>query len=133
MPILFEFSSGRHSYVVNAGTDRFGPADFRPLAERAAHSTATVNDLSSCRFANAGSLKDLVGTPILAGPRKVTSVRRDTQEDQSFSASHDGFVAATGLVHEREIKLSHGGSMITGLDRFLTPGGYPVKAGSRPG
>lgn len=130
--LSFEFSSGRHSYVVNAGTDRFGPADFRPLARTtAAHSTATVNDLSSCRFANAGSLKDLVGTPILAGPRKVTSVRRDTQEDQSFSASHDGFVAATGLVHEREIKLSHGGSMITGLDRFLTPSGYPVRAGSK--
>ena len=130
--LSFEFSSGRHSYVVNAGTDRFGPADFRLLARKtAAHSTATINDLSSCRFANPGRLKNLVGTPILAGPRNVTTHREDTQESQTFTASHDGFAVSAGLIHERRITLSHAGSVIAGTDRFITPGGRPLKAGSK--
>ncbi len=130
--LSFEFSSGRHSYIVNAGTDRFGPTDFRPLARTtAAHSTATINDLSSCRFANAGSLKNLVGTSILAGPRKVPVKREDASDNQSFTASHDGFVTAAGIVHERKITLRHGGSVIEGCDRFMTPSGYPARAGTR--
>jgi uncharacterized heparinase superfamily protein len=130
--LSFEFSSGRHSYVVNAGTDRFGPADFRPLARTtAAHSTATVNDLSSCRFAKPGSLKNLVGTPVLAGPRKVLVTRQDTPDSQSFTASHDGFAAAAGIIHERQVALSHGGSVIEGRDRFMTPAGVPAKAGAK--
>jgi uncharacterized heparinase superfamily protein len=130
--LSFEFSSGRHSYVVNAGTDRFGPADFRPLARTtAAHSTATVNDLSSCRFVNSGTLKNLVGTPILSGPRKVHVKRQDTAERQSFAANHDGFLKTVGIIHERRIAMSHGGSVIAGLDRFLTPGDRPLKPGSK--
>ncbi len=128
--LSFEFSSGRHCYVVNAGADRNGPSDFRPLARMtAAHSTATINDLSSCRFANAGTFRDLVGTPILAGPKRVAVNRVDGADSQSFVASHDGFLAATGLIHERQITLSHGGSVIAGRDRFITPSGHPARSG----
>lgn len=130
--LSFEFSSGRHCYVVNAGADRFGPADFRPLARStAAHSTATVNDLSSCRFAHPGSLKNLVGTPVLAGPRKVRVTRQDTESAQTFSASHDGYAAAAGVVHERSVSLAHGGSIIAGVDRFLGANGFPLRAGAK--
>ncbi len=129
--LSFEFSSGRHSYVVNAGTDRFGPADFRPLARTtAAHSTATVNDQSSCRFATSAALENLVGTPILSGPRKVSVNREDTLDSQSFTASHDGFASTVGIVHERRITLSHGGSVIAGEDRFIKQGSVQLKAGA---
>ena len=38
-------------FIVNAGVDTYGAADFRPLARAtAAHSTATLNDTSSARF-----------------------------------------------------------------------------------
>ncbi len=49
--LAFEMSSGRQRYIVNSGIDRFGPPEFRPLGRStAAHSTATINDTSSCRF-----------------------------------------------------------------------------------
>lgn len=130
--LSFEFSSGRHSYVVNAGTDRFGPRDFRLLARStAAHSTATVNDLSSCRFASPGSLKNLVGTPVLSGPRKVRVARHDEDGAQRFIASHDGYAGSAGVIHERAITLSHGGSVIAGADRFTTAGGAALSAARR--
>ncbi|TIW85858.1 MAG: heparinase, partial [Mesorhizobium sp.] len=49
--LAFELSSGRQHYIVNAGIDTYGAAEFRPLARAtAAHSTATINDTSSARF-----------------------------------------------------------------------------------
>ncbi|MGB8818102.1 MAG: heparinase II/III family protein [Rhizobiaceae bacterium] len=129
--LSFEFSSGRHSFVVNAGVDRFGPPEFRPLARTtAAHSTATINDLSSCRFAEKGALSNLAGTPILSGPRRVPVKRQDTGHTQAFVSSHDGFVGSAGLLHEREITLSHGGSVISGRDKFVAPAGHPARSGT---
>ncbi len=49
--LSFELSSGRQHFIVNAGIDTYGAAEFRPLARAtAAHSTATLNDTSSARF-----------------------------------------------------------------------------------
>jgi uncharacterized heparinase superfamily protein len=42
--LSFEMSSGRHNFIVNAGVDTYGAADFRPLARAtAAHSTAPIS------------------------------------------------------------------------------------------
>lgn len=132
--LSFEFSSGRHSWVVNAGVDHFGPAEFRTLSRTtAAHSTATVNDLSSCRFASRGKLSNLVGIPILAGPRQVPVNRQDSDDVQSFSASHDGYASNAGLAHQRQIALRHAGSVIAGRDSFVTPAGQPLRPGSKVG
>lgn len=130
--LSFEFSSGRHSWIVNGGVDRFGPGDFRPLSRTtAAHSTATVNDLSSCRFSSRGKLSNLAGTPILSGPRHVPVNRQDSDDVQSFAASHDGYAASAGLVHHRQIALTHAGSVIIGRDSFVTPSGKPLRPGSK--
>src|SRR5690606_12573864 len=91
--LSFEMSSGRQRYIVNSGIDRFGPAEFRPLGRStAAHSTATINNTSSCRFSHSKGLSSMIGTPIIAGP---TNVQRNRVEDtgrQGFVASHDGYV-----------------------------------------
>jgi uncharacterized heparinase superfamily protein len=130
--LSFELSSGRQHYVVNAGVDSFGIEDFRPLARAtAAHSTATLNDTSSARFAHSARVSGLLRTPLVAGPRHVACQRTDADGVQGFVASHDGYVSRFGLFHERELTLSHGGNMLEGVDRFFRSGGQPPRNNGR--
>jgi uncharacterized heparinase superfamily protein len=130
--LSFELSSGRHRYIVNAGTDRFGPADFNLLSRTtAAHSTATVNDTSSCRFAKSQSSRNLFGTPIVSGPRHVPVRRLHQTGSEGFLASHDGFMRVFGVVHERQMILSEGGSVLAGKDSFVDQKGFPLRSNNR--
>ncbi|MBD0413810.1 heparinase II/III family protein [Oryzicola mucosus] len=127
--LSFELSLGRHHYVVNAGTDTFGAPEFRPLARAtAAHSTATINDTSSARFAHSQRISDMLGEPLVAGPRVVTCERTDTQSTQGFFARHDGYASRFGLYHERALVLSDGGAVLSGADSFLTSGRVAARA-----
>ena len=130
--LSFELSSGRHRYIVNAGTDRFGPADFSLLSRTtAAHSTATVNDTSSCRFAKSQTSRNLFGTPIVSGPRHVPVRRLSQTGSEGFLASHDGFMRVFGVVHERQMILSEGGSVLAGKDSFVDQKGFPLRSNNR--
>lgn len=118
--LSFEMSSGRHCFIVNAGIDSFGAFEFRPLARAtAAHSTAVVNDTSSARFNTSQGVNALLGAPLTAGPRHVSCDRRDNRERQTFIATHDGYFARFGIHHERSLALSDGGSLLSGVDRFV--------------
>jgi uncharacterized heparinase superfamily protein len=126
--LSFEMSSGRHRYVVNAGTDRFGNADLRQISRTtAAHSTATINDTSSCQFAADNSAKSLYGTPIISGPRKVTVQRLEDDGAQGFVATQDGYLKPFHAMHTRQMQLSHSGSVLAGMDKFSGPDGYPLR------
>ncbi|MEO9336318.1 heparinase II/III family protein [Mesorhizobium sp. SB112] len=118
--LSFELSSGRQHYIVNAGLDTYGAPEFRPLARAtAAHSTATLNDTSSARFSHSVRVNNLLGSPLIGGPREVTCERTDSLGIQGFIASHDGYAHRFGIVHEREISLSGDGDVISGADRFF--------------
>ncbi|BCH22159.1 heparinase II/III family protein [Mesorhizobium sp. L-8-10] len=118
--LSFEMSSGRQLYVVNSGVDTFGADDFRPLARAtAAHSTATLNDTSSARFTHSSSVNDLIGRPLVGGPKEVPCERTDQDGKQGFVASHDGYLGRFGLYHEREMLLSQDGNQLDGADRFF--------------
>jgi uncharacterized heparinase superfamily protein len=125
--LSFEMSSGRRLYVVNAGVDSYGPPDYLALARAtAAHSTAVVNDSSSCRFLSAPRAIELLGPRIVGGPRNVESSRIDEGGMQGFVASHDGYASRFGIIHERMITLRDGGHLLEGRDRFHKPdGGKP--------
>lgn len=126
--LSFELSSGRNQYVVNAGVDLFGPAEFRPLARAtAAHSTATINDASSARFQLPQRYRELLGAPLFAGPTKVVTERDDNSDRQRFIANHNGYLGRFGLFHERSIELSHGGAVVSGADRFYGIGRAPPR------
>lgn len=126
--LSFELSSGRQCYIVNSGVDARGADDFRVLARStAAHSTATLNDSSSCRY---GPASALLGAMLLSGPRKVTSRRLDKPGTQGFSARHDGYLQRFGLLHEREMMLAQDGRVLDGSDRFLRPDGRPAEPGA---
>jgi uncharacterized heparinase superfamily protein len=122
--LSFEMSSGRHHYIVNCGVDKYGADDFRPLARStAAHSTATLNDTSSARFALSRGFSTLLGTPLVDGPAHVPCQRMDSKGIHAFVARHDGYVARFGLFHERELSLAASGDMIECIDRFFRKGG----------
>lgn len=127
--LSFEMSSGRHRYVVNTGVDLFGPREFRQLSRStAAHTTATVNDTSSCRFSSGRGIAGLSGTPVLAGPQRVEIHRLNDEGRQGFVARHDGYLRIFGIYHERYLALTEGGSLIEGMDRFYGPGQRPLPA-----
>ncbi|TKB33570.1 MAG: heparinase [Mesorhizobium sp.] len=125
--LAFELSSGRQHFIVNAGIDTYGAAEFRPLAR----ATATVNDTSSARFSHSLRVSDLLGSPLIGGPQHVPCKRIDQKGVQGFVARHDGYAARFGLLHEREVKLAENGNVLTGRDRFLRPGGAAIRNNGR--
>jgi uncharacterized heparinase superfamily protein len=130
--LAIEMSSGRQRYIVNAGIDYAGPKDYRQLARMsAAHSTLVLNDTSSSRFSSKGWLSKWLGTPLVAGPTKVPVQRDDTDGVQSFTASHNGYAAPFGLIHERTVTLGQEGSVLSGTDRLTRKNGRPVTQDSK--
>ena len=127
--LSFEMSSGRHHFIVNCGVDVFGPAEFLALSRAtAAHSTATLNDSSSARFASTGWTSDIIGAPLVQGPRKTPCERHDGEGHRAFTASHDGYVSRFGIIHERSVMLRENGHVLDGADRFFRPGGEAPRA-----
>src|SRR5690606_31023231 len=118
--------------IVNSGIDNYGPDDYRTLARlTAAHSTAVVNDSSSCRFNAASAAGQILGTALVSGPKRVDCKRLDDEDRQMFRASHDGYHSRFGLLHVREISLARDGHLIEGRDRVCQPGGKLARPGER--
>jgi uncharacterized heparinase superfamily protein len=130
--LSFEMSSSRQHFIVNSGVDTYGAEEYRILSRAtAAHSTATLNDTSSARFSQSSSFNELLGAPLVTGPRAMPCERRDGKGVQGFVASHDGYVSRFGLFHERSLVLSHGGNVIDGVDRLFRAGGTPARNNGR--
>lgn len=116
--LSFELSSGADRIVVNCGAPRFGRPDWVAASRAtAAHSTATIEDQSSCRFA-ADALRRIVGAIVIAGPEAVTVARTRDQRGVTVFASHDGYAAGFGVLHERTLTLSPDGDLLKGSDAF---------------
>jgi uncharacterized heparinase superfamily protein len=124
--LAFEFSSPQHSLiVVNCGMPATAREDWRALARAtAAHSTVTFNGESSAHFAKARSLKRLLGgLPMLGGPRRVSVAREEEFDSITVRATHDGYAARHGILHERTITLAADGTRFEGEDLFLAADG----------
>ncbi|MEH3146978.1 MAG: heparinase II/III family protein [Methylobacterium frigidaeris] len=142
--LSFEMSSGAQRLVVNCGMPATGQ-DMRRLARTtAAHSTACLDDTSSCRFLDprgpgfthplASWLRRRLGPAIVRGPAAVTAERGSEPDGASIvAARHDGYEPTLGLVHERRLRLAADGGSLDGTDGFLRPGGAgpPVPAAIR--
>jgi uncharacterized heparinase superfamily protein len=113
--LSFEFSRGTQRIIINCGAPASRHEHLRRAARRtAAHSTATFNEESSCRFSSAD-----VNAQIVSGPRSVTA-KRHHPSDQStiLQTTHDGYGRRFGLVHERSFRLAPDGRLLEGMDRF---------------
>ncbi len=130
--LSFEMSIGRQPLVVNCGIPGPGAAALRRLSRMtAAHSTATLNDSSSCRFLAGGLLADRVGEVIVAGPSMVESSRQEERGQTFVTAAHDGYIARYGIRHERRLFLPREGTRLDGVDSFTNPTGGAVARGGK--
>ncbi|MCX8999513.1 heparinase II/III family protein [Rhizobiaceae bacterium BDR2-2] len=119
--LSFEMSSGRNRFIVNSGAPSFAGRKYQQLARAtAAHSTVTLADTSSCRL----SPSAFIGPVMVSGISSV-KVRRHEDEDGNdrVTASHDGYAARFGFIHEREIEMDAVGIQIKGRDRFTSARG----------
>ncbi len=109
--LAFEMSIGRQPVVVNAGPGR-GLADQRARFARstAGHSTVEVDDASSAAF---------VQGALTAGPTLVSVRQAQDATGMWLLATHDGYVAAKGLLHERRIFVDARGAETRG-EEILT-------------
>ncbi len=124
--LSFEFSTKRHRVVVNCGMPSQNRQGWSEAARAtAAHSTVTWHDTSSCRFKpsrNGGIL-------IAEGPRDVQIARASRDDATLLRASHDGYVRAFGIIHQRSWRMSPDGDRLDGEDVFTTPSGRDIPDG----
>ena len=126
--LSFEFSSPKQSLiVVNCGMPATAREEWRALARAtAAHSTVTFNDESSAHFAKAHAFKRLLGgLPMVGGPTSVSVSREEQFDSITVRATHDGYAARYGVLHERTVTLAADGTRFEGEDMFLAADGSP--------
>jgi uncharacterized heparinase superfamily protein len=123
--LSFELSWRQHRLVINCGLPAVNRETWRQVARATpAHSTVTVNERSSCRFVESAAFRKVLGgIPIVAGPRDVRTARDERDGAFTLRASHDGYVADYGLVHERAMRLSADGHALDGEDTFTAADG----------
>ncbi len=137
--LSFEFSSGTQRIVVNCGTPRIaGEAIIQASRSTPAHSTASINDVSSCQIVGdrgnwlnrriARWLMRRIGPVVLSGPERVTSERSEREHAQILTASHDGYRPRFGLTHERRLQLAPKGNLLEGEDVFWGEGSAAATA-----
>jgi uncharacterized heparinase superfamily protein len=129
--LSFELSVKQQRVVVNCGLPGTSRENWRPAARAtAAHSTATLNDTSSCRFIEAGSVKRMLyGTPMVGGPRQIAVTREQDGGTIILRSSHDGYADIFNVVHHRVIMLAADGLRLDGEDTFVPAKGETVPAG----
>jgi len=128
--LSFELSVKQNRIVVNCGLPVASREGWRQVARTtAAHSTATFNDTSSCRFIEAGPVRRMLyGTPMIAGPRQVPVTREEQGDGSILRASHDGYAEIFNVIHERLLMLSSDGRRLDGEDSFTPARGELVPA-----
>ncbi|MFC0284401.1 heparinase II/III family protein [Camelimonas abortus] len=134
--LSFEFSCAGSALVVNCGASPVdAPAARLAARSTAAHSTVTVADSSSCRFAGApqgdwlaAAIERLVGPLVLCGPTQVRAERSGDAAGFRLAASHDGYLSRYGVIHERRFWLPAAGDGLHGVDRLERSGGGEVSA-----
>jgi uncharacterized heparinase superfamily protein len=122
--LSFEFSADHHRIIVNCGSPGQGREKLRQLARATpAHSTATIGNRSCAVIGRPAGLQRLLDSPIVSGPRNVTVERREARDAVTLLARHDGYRAAFGVIHERELSLRLETGALYGRESFLTPTG----------
>lgn len=131
--LSFEFSSGPQRIVVNCGTPRVATdAVLQASRSTVAHSTASINDASSCQIVSVkGNWLDRlvarfvlrrIGPVMINGPEQVSAERSERDHVPMLSASHDGYRVSFGLTHERRWQLAPDGEILEGEDLFWGEG-----------
>src|SRR3954468_11893197 len=127
--LSFELSSGSSRIVINCGMPATGRDNWRVFARGTrAHSTRTYHGTSSCQFVELSAMKRLLqGSPIVSGPSNVESFREAVSNGNLLTASHDGYLAKFGVIHQRVLMVSHDGTRLDGEDPVSPARGARLK------
>ncbi len=121
--LSFEFSSGIQRIIVNCGAPPDGLDQMREaLRETQAHSSFSVDAVSSALFR---ALRQNDRSPVrrLVNPGKAPDWERQSLEEGDFlRCRHTGYAKSSGIIHERELLLSHDGLRLAGTDRLIEDG-----------
>lgn len=122
--LSFEFSVSGQRLIVNCGAASRDHANWdNALRATAAHSTVTIADTSMAWILPAGLARNALGARMLAGPVHIETNRTDTPQGTQIVASHDGYLADFGIVHERTLTLAPNGHALMGTDRLMPRAG----------
>ena len=122
--LSFEMSSGATRFISNCGVPDISYDLYAPFARAtAAHSTVTVDDTSSSRFAADSALNRLLPTALIRSPRQIVATRDGDNSLAAVMASHDGYRHKYHLIHRREVGLREDGKLLNGCDWFEASGG----------
>ncbi len=107
--LSMEVSIGKERLIVNCGARPGNRAPWGPVQRAsAAHSTMIVDDTNSSEILSDGTFG--------RRPQGVRAERSDDEGAVWINASHDGYVPAFGLAHERRLYLAPDGDDIRGED-----------------
>jgi uncharacterized heparinase superfamily protein len=119
--LAFEFSVQRQPLVVNAGPGAGFGHDWAMVARQtASHSTVEIGGRSSASFEARGRGRRGAAR-LLGGPSLVTVRQAQDATGQWMLATHDGYVAEFGMLHERRVFLDMRGLELRGEDILSVP------------
>ena len=120
--LAFEMSVARQRLVVNAGPGQVFGADWA-LSRRqtAAQSAVEVDGRSSARIEAEGLAARTFGARLADGPALVSVRQAQDATGQWLLATHDGYVASHGLLHERRLFVEARGQEVRGEDILTVP------------
>lgn len=120
--LAFEMSAGRQPVVVNAGPGHaFGTGAGLRARLTPAQSTVEVAGLSSARLETSGLAARTFGATLAERPGLVAVRQAQDQTGQWLVATHDGYVARLGLLHERRLFVDARGQELRGEDILSVP------------
>jgi len=130
--LSFEMSVGRQRLIVNCGVPKPSAEALRRLARTtAAHSTAAINDTSSCRILTRGFVGEMFGEAVVSGPSRIDVARRNVHGATVLQFRHNGYVDRYRIVHERQLSLADAGDRLEGIDTFVSPSGSAPNKGGK--
>ena len=128
----FEMSVGYEPLITNCGAPLDEAGDWYVVSRStAAHSTLTVDDLSSARLIK--SQERIAGRELfwLAGPRSVHHDVADSDTALSVRIGHDGYREKFGLLHRRRLTLRKSGLEFEGFDQLSAVGDNAIDPKAR--
>ena len=126
--LSFEMSSGNAPMIVNCGTPSVDHDEWRPFSRSTpAHSTLTLEDVSSGEFGTSGTNGALptVDAPLLgpANAQATLSDQVDSTDNIRIRGSHDGYLERFGVTHARQMLIAPNGLLISAEDKLSAPQG----------
>lgn len=120
--LSFEFSNGLSCLIVNCGQPKIhNETTSQVWRTTNAHSTVTINDVSTVRFENPGASGRAISGQVFSRNLDLEYSREDSPTATTITAAHNGYVKELGIRHQRSLTLDNDGNRLFGQEWFSGP------------